>query len=82
LYGSIPESVSFSDERLEAIKAVALNGRHISLEVIKDALSKRPICNANTFVSTIMEFGKGYSELRISPGKPDSTEYILFRIKK
>lgn len=82
LYGSIPESVSFSDERLEAIKAVALNSRHISLEVIKDALSKRPICNANTFVSTIMEFGKGYSELRISPGKPDSTEYILFRIKK
>lgn len=82
LYGSIPESVSFSDERLEAIKAVALNSRHISLEVIKDALSKRPICNANTFVSTIMEFGKGYSELRISPGKPDSTEYILFRINK
>ncbi|WP_047450892.1 C45 family autoproteolytic acyltransferase/hydolase [Alistipes sp. ZOR0009] len=82
LYGSIPESVSFSDERLEAIKAVALNSRHISLEVITDALSKRPICNANTFVSTIMEFGKGYSELRISPGKPDSTEYILFRIKK
>lgn len=82
LYGSIPESVSISDERLEAIKAVALNSRHISLEVIKDALSKRPICNASTFVSTIMEFGKGYSELRISPGKPDSTEYILFRIKK
>lgn len=82
LYGSIPESVSFSDERLEAIKTVALNSRHISLEVIKDALSKRPICNANTFVSTIMEFGKGYSELCISPGKPDSTEYILFRIKK
>lgn len=82
LYGSIPESISFSDQRLESIKNIILNNQHISLETIKDALSKKPICNSNTFVSTIMEFGNGYSELRISPGKPDSTEYIVFRIKK
>ena len=82
LYGSIPESVSFSDQRLESIKNIILNNQHISLVTIKDALSKKPICNSNTFVSTIMEFGNEYSELRISPGKPDSTEYILFRIKK
>jgi isopenicillin-N N-acyltransferase like protein len=82
LYGSIPESISFSDERLESIKNIILNNQHISLMTIKDALSKKPICNSNTFVSTIMEFDNDYSELRISPGKPDSTEYIVFRIKK
>jgi isopenicillin-N N-acyltransferase like protein len=82
LYGSIPESISFSDERLESIKNIILNNQHISLITIKDALSKKPICNSNTVVSTIMEFGNDYSELRISPGKPDSTEYIVFRIKK
>ena len=83
LYGSIPESVSFSDERLESIKNTILNNRQISLLTIKDALSKKPICNRNTAVSTIMEFNNNdYNELRISPGKPDSTEYIVFRIKK
>lgn len=82
LYGSIPESISFSDERLESIKNIILNNQHISLLTIKDALSKKPICNSNTFVSTIMEFNNDYSELRISPGKPDSTKYIEFRIEK
>jgi len=81
LYGSIPESITFSDERLESIKKIS-NNKHISLATIKDALSKKPICNSNTFVSTIMEFDSDFSELRISPGKPDSTEYIVFRIKK
>jgi hypothetical protein len=82
LYGSIPESISFSDERLESIKNIILNNEQISLVTIKYALSKSPICNSNTFVSTIMEFGNEYSELRISPGKPDSTKYIEFRIEK
>jgi isopenicillin-N N-acyltransferase like protein len=82
LYGSIPESISFSDERLESIKNIILKNQHISLMTIKDGLSKKPVCNSNTFVSTIMEFNNDYSELRISPGKPDSTEYIVFRIKK
>jgi hypothetical protein len=82
LYGSIPESISFSDERLESIKNITLNNQHISMVTIKDALSKKPICNSNTFVSTIMEFNCDYSELRISPGRPDSTEYIVFRVKK
>jgi isopenicillin-N N-acyltransferase like protein len=82
LYGSIPESVSFSDERFESIKNIILNNKHISLVTIQDALSKKPICNSETFVSTIMEFHNDYSELRISPGRPDSTEYLVFRIKK
>ena len=82
LYGSIPESISFSDERLESIKNIILNNNDINLVTIKNALSKKPICNSNTFVSTIMKFDNEYSELRISPGKPDSTEYIVFRIIK
>jgi hypothetical protein len=52
------------------------------LVTITDALSIKPICNVNTFVSTIMEFNNDYSELKISPGKPDSTKYIEFRIEK
>ena len=82
LYCSIPESISFTDERLESIKKVILNNKHISLVTITDALSTKPICNGNTFVSTILEFNNDYSELRISPGKPDSTKYIEFRIEK
>ena len=82
LYGSIPESISFTDERLESIKNSIVNTKHINLATIKDVLSKKPICNRNTFVSTIMEFENDFSELRISPGKPDSTEYIVFRILK
>jgi isopenicillin-N N-acyltransferase-like protein len=82
LYGSIPESISFSDERLESIKTIILNNKAIRLATITNALSTKPICNGNTFVSTIMEFHNDYSELRISPGKPDSTEYLVFRIRK
>ncbi len=82
LYGSIPESISFSDNRLESIKNIILNNKHISLVTITDALSTKPICNSNTIVSTIMEFNNDYSELRISPGRPDSTKYLVFRIKK
>lgn len=82
LYGSIPESISFSDERLESIKNIILNHQQIGLMTIKEALSVEPICNSNTFVSTIMEFNNDYNELRISPGKPDSIEYTIFRIKK
>ncbi len=82
LYGSITEFISFRDERLESMKNIILNNGHISLVTIKNALSAKPICNSNTFVSTIMEFDNDYSELMISPGKPDSTEYLVFRIKK
>ncbi len=72
----------FSDDRLESMKNIILNNEHINLVTIKNALFAKPICNSNTFVSTIMEFGKDYSELMISPGKPDSTEYLIFRIEK
>ena len=82
LYGTIPESISLSDERLESIKDIVMDNKYIGLVTIKDALSKKPICNSNTFVSTIMVFDNDYSELMITPGKPDSTEYIVFRIKK
>ena len=82
LYGTIPETISFSDKRLKSMKSKILNSQSIGLETIKNALSTKPVCNSNTFVSTIMEFNTDYNELRISPGSPDSTEYIVFRIKK
>ncbi|PKP06629.1 MAG: hypothetical protein CVU10_03440 [Bacteroidetes bacterium HGW-Bacteroidetes-5] len=82
IYGTIPETISFSDKRLETMKSKILNSQSIGLETIMNALSTKPVCNSNTFVSTIMEFNTDYNELRISPGSPDSTEYIVFRIKK
>jgi len=59
-----------------------MDNKYIGLVTIKDALSKKPICNSNTYVSTIMVFDNDYSELMITPGKPDSTEYIVFGINK
>ena len=82
LYGTIPETISFSDKRLKSMRSNILNNKSIGLETIKYALSTKPVCNSNTFVSTIMEFNTDYNKLRISPGSPDSTEYIVFRIKK
>jgi len=80
LYGAVPESISFSDKRLETIRNKILNNSSIDIKTLEEVLSTEPICNSNTFASTIMEFNENYSELKISPGKPDSTEYIVFRI--
>ena len=82
VHGSIPESVSFADERFESIKSSVLGNTRIDEGTIRNALAKKPICNSNTFASTIMEFGNGYSELKISPGKPDRIKYLVFRIEK
>jgi len=82
LYGVIPESMSFTDERFKSMQNKILNNKSIDGKTIIDALSAKPVCNSNTFVSTIMEFNNEYSELRISPGKPDSIKYLVFRIKK
>ena len=80
LYGAVPESISFSDKRLETMRNKILNNDSIDIKTLEEVLSIEPICNSSTFASTIMEFNKNYSELIISPGKPDSTEYIVFRI--
>jgi len=72
----------FQDERFKLMEAKITNTKSINWKTLQDILSTKPICNNNTFVSTIMEFNCDYSELRISPGRPDSTEYIVFRIKK
>jgi hypothetical protein len=82
LNGIIPEAMRFSDERLKLMQNKILNNKRIDLKTIMDALSSKPVCNNNTFVSTIMEFNDVYNELRISPGKPDSTEYLVFKILK
>ena len=82
LYGTVPESINSSDNRLESMKNRIMNNKHICLKTLMDALSSEPICNSNTFVSTIMEFNTDYSELRICPGKPDSGKYLVFRIEK
>lgn len=70
-----------SDERFKLMETKIINNISIDWKTIKDVLSIKPVCNENTFVSTIMKFDNDFSELRISPGKPDSTEYLVFRIK-
>jgi isopenicillin-N N-acyltransferase like protein len=72
---------SISDERLKLMETKIINNKSIDWKTIQDVLSTKPVCNENTFVSTIMKFDNDFSELRISPGKPDSTEYLVFRIK-
>jgi hypothetical protein len=72
---------SISDERLKLMETKIINNKSIDWKAIQDVLSTKPVCNENTFVSTIMKFDNDFSELRISPGKPDSTEYLVFRIK-
>jgi hypothetical protein len=64
------------------MKSNILNNKTIGLETIKNVLSTKPICNSNTFVSTIIKFNNDYNELRISPGSPDSIEYLVFTINK
>lgn len=72
----------FPDERFNLMETKITSIKSIDWKTLQDILSTKPICNNNTFVSTVMEFNCDYSELRISPGRPDSTEYIVFRIKK
>ena len=72
----------FPDERFDLMKTKITSIKSIDWKTLQDILSTKPICRNSTFVSTIMEFNYDYSELRISPGRPDSTEYIVFRIKK
>lgn len=71
-----------TDSRFDTMKNKILNKKSIGLETIKDALSTKPVCNTNTFASTIMEFNENYSEMNISPGNFDSIEYIRLRIDK
>ena len=72
----------FPDERFNLMETKITSIKSIDWKTLQDILSTKPICKNSTFVSAIMEFDNDYSELRISPGRPDSTEYIVFRIKK
>jgi len=75
-------TVTILDSRFQLMESSILNNKSIDLATIESVLSKTPICNDNTWVSVIMEFNNDNSKLRITPGKPDSTKYIEFRIEK
>lgn len=68
--------------RFETMRNRIQNNDSIDIGTLKEVLSIEPVNNSNTFASTIMEFNDTYSELNISTGKPDSTEYIILRIDK
>jgi len=82
VFNSTPEAISFGDPRLELMEIRILNNKSINLSTIESVLSEKPICNDNTWVSTIMEFNRNYSILRIKPENPDSTEYLLIRLEQ
>ena len=72
--------------RLESLRKRILNQGSIDLNILKQTLGSKdsetdPICNDYTWISTIMEFHEDYNVLLVSPGKPDSTEYVEFRIE-
>ena len=72
--------ISVHDLRFETMESSIIKNKTVDLALIEGVLSKKPICNDNTWVSVIMEFGYNHGILRITPGKPDSTEYIKFVI--
>lgn len=71
-----------TDRRFETMRNKILNNDSIDIKTLKEVLTIEPVCNSNTFASTIMEFNDTFSELNISTGKPDSTNYIRLRIDK
>ncbi len=86
-----PETYRFNSPintpRMKDMELRLFNNDSIDLETIKDILSSKdnkiiPICNVYTWVSTIMELGVDHNKLLLSPGKPDSTEYIVFTLEK
>jgi len=82
LYGAIPEAISISDKKVEAVKRQLTKNTTINAETIKNILTKEPVCNQNTFAITIMELNKKYNRLYISLNKSDSTKYMEFKLKK
>tara|TARA_R110000764_G_scaffold240089_1_gene342321 strand:- start:93344 stop:94525 length:1182 start_codon:yes stop_codon:yes gene_type:complete len=82
LYGAIPETISISDRKVETVKRQLTKNETINAEIIKNILSKEPVCNQNTFASTIMEFNEHYNQLYITINKTDSTKYMEFKLKK
>ena len=84
--GEMKKDVSnweFHCDRLQSLEERITSNS--SLDDIKGALSSKdykvPICNNDTWISTIMEFHRDETKFQISPGKPDSTEYITIEIK-
>ncbi|MCB2209114.1 MAG: C45 family peptidase [Bacteroidetes bacterium] len=82
VFNTTPESISFGDPRLKLMENRILNNQSIDLSIIKSVLAENPVCNNNTWVSTLMEFRNNYSELRIKPKNSESNEYFVFRIVK
>ena len=84
--GEMKKNIStweFHCDRLQSLNERITSNSN--LQDIKDALSSKdykvPICNEDTWISTIVEFRKNETKLYISPGKPDSTEYITIEIE-
>lgn len=68
------------DRRLETMRSSIQNNDSIDINTLKEVLSMKPVCNSNTFATTIMEFNDAYTELNIAAAQTDSTEYITIRI--
>lgn len=82
VFNTTPESITFEDSRLKLMETRIRNNQSIDLSTIKTILAEKPICNNNTWVSTIMEFENNCNELRIKPKSSKSNEYFIFRIEK
>ena len=81
VFNSTPEAISFGDPRLELMETRILNNKSINVSTIERILSEKPICNHNTWVSTIMEFNSNHNTLNIKPENPDSTAYLVIRME-
>jgi hypothetical protein len=73
-------------KRFQSMEQRFSNTTTVTVSKVKEALQSEdnfidPICNANTWVSTIMEFKHDSSVLHFSPGSPDEVDYIQFVLK-
>ncbi len=80
ILNSTPEAISFGDSRLKLMETRIKSNQSINMSTIETVLSENPICNDNTWVSTIMEFSRNYSKLKIKPENPDSIEYFELKL--
>ncbi len=74
------------EKRLQSMEQRFSDSTVVTISKIKEALQSKdnyidPVCNANTWVSTIMEFKNDSAVIHFSPGSPDEVDYIQFVLK-
>lgn len=79
-----PQEIGNNSPRLQSMKN-RFSDKQANLNTIKEALCsadnpREPVCNSQTWISTIMEFHHNYTVFWISSGKPNEVGYQRIQI--